>query len=130
MRLGVDCSLRPQSRPCSRGGSSNHFGLSGHFAGVYGSELDGRLENKSDLIRFVLEEERIAADDAAMIGDRSHDVVGAKANGVFAVGVLWGYSSREELEGADVWCDSPGEVVHFLLGQPGGDPGEVRGLHQ
>jgi phosphoglycolate phosphatase len=108
----------------------DHFGLSGHFAGVYGSELDGRLENKGDLIRFVLEEQRIAAVDAAMIGDRSHDVVGAKANGVFAVGVLWGYGSQEELEGADVRCDSPSEVVRFLVGQPGGDPGEVRGSHR
>ncbi len=100
----------------------DHFGLSGYFAGVYGSELDGRLENKGDLIRFVLAEEGIAADDAAMIGDRSHDVVGAKANGVFAVGGLWGYGSREELEGADVRCDNPDEVVHFLVGQRGGGP--------
>ena len=98
----------------------DHFGLSTYFAGVYGSELDGRLENKGDLIRFVLEEEGIAADDAAMIGDRSHDVVGAKANGVFAVGVLWGYGSREELEGADVRCDSPDEVVRLLVGNSGG----------
>ncbi len=98
----------------------DHFGLSGYFAGVYGSELDGRLENKGDLIRFVLEEEGIAADDAAMIGDRSHDVVGAKANGVFAVGVLWGYGSREELEGADVRCESPDEVVRLLVGNSGG----------
>jgi phosphoglycolate phosphatase len=98
----------------------DHFGLSGYFAGVYGSELDGRLENKGDLIRFVLEEEGIAANDAAMIGDRSHDVVGAKANGVFAVGVLWGYGSVEELEGADVRCDSPGEVARFLTADAAG----------
>jgi phosphoglycolate phosphatase len=94
----------------------DHFELSGHFADVYGSELDGRLENKADLIRFLLEEEGIAANDVAMIGDRSHDVVGAKANGILSVGVLWGYGSREELEGADVRCDSPDEVVRFLTG--------------
>jgi phosphoglycolate phosphatase len=108
----------------------DHFELSRYFEGVYGSELNGRLENKGDLIRFVLEEEGIAAVDAAMIGDRSHDVAGAKANGVFAVGVLWGYGSREELEGADVRFDSPDEVVHFWVGQRGGGPGEVRDLHQ
>jgi phosphoglycolate phosphatase len=98
----------------------DHFGLSRYFAGVYGSELDGRLENKGDLIRFVLEEEGIAPDDAAMIGDRSHDVAGAKANGVFAVGVLWGYGSREELEGADLRCDNPDEVVRFLTADAAG----------
>jgi phosphoglycolate phosphatase len=108
----------------------DHFGLSGYFADVYGSELNGRLENKGDLIRFVLEEEGIAAVDAAMIGDRSHDVVGAKANGVSAVGVLWGYGSREELDGADVRCDSPAEVVRFFAGQAGEGAGEVRALDQ
>jgi hypothetical protein len=35
-----------------------------------------------------------------MIGDREHDIVGALANGVLGVGVLWGYGSREELDAA------------------------------
>ena len=35
-----------------------------------------------------------------MIGDRSHDIVGAKNNGMQAIGVLYGYGSREELLGA------------------------------
>jgi len=92
----------------------DHFGLAEYFAGLYGSELDGRLDNKAELIRFVLEQEGIAAHDAAMIGDRNHDVVGAKANGVCAIGVTWGFGSSEELEAADVRCDSPREVVRFL----------------
>ena len=35
-----------------------------------------------------------------MVGDRRQDVLGARANGVTAVGVLWGYGDREELESA------------------------------
>ena len=80
-----------------------HFDLSQHFAGVHGSELSGVRSDKVELLAHVLETQRIAAKDAVMIGDRSHDVVGARANGVRAVGVLWGYGTRAELTvaGAD-----------------------------
>jgi phosphoglycolate phosphatase len=94
-----------------------HFDLARHFAGVYGSDLDGRLDNKKDLICFILAAEGLSADRAVMVGDRSHDVVGAKANAVCAVGVMWGYGSRDELEmaGAEVICQSPNEVVRILV---------------
>ncbi len=44
-----------------------------------------------------------------MIGDRHHDITGAKENGLRTVGVLWGYGSRQELEdaGADALCEAP-----------------------
>lgn len=94
----------------------DHFGLAEYFAGVYGSELDGRLENKSDLLRFVLDKERLKADVTAMVGDRGQDMLAAKAHSLCAVGVTWGYGSRNELEaaGADVMCSSPAEVFQFL----------------
>ncbi len=51
-----------------------------------------------------------------MVGDRSHDVVGAKANGVRPIGVLWGYGSRDELiaAGAAVLCDEPASLRRAL----------------
>ncbi len=38
-----------------------------------------------------------------MVGDRRHDIEGAKACGLKSVGVTWGFGSQEELEtaGAD-----------------------------
>jgi phosphoglycolate phosphatase len=47
-----------------------------------------------------------------MVGDRKYDVIGARANGVFAVGALWGYGSREELDiaGAAALCERPSEL--------------------
>jgi phosphoglycolate phosphatase len=44
-----------------------------------------------------------------MIGDRHHDVRAARANGTRAVGVLWGYGSAAELEGAERLLAAPGE---------------------
>lgn len=75
-----------------------HFDLLPHFGKVYGSELDGTRSEKSELLAFILAEEGIDAAGCVMIGDRKHDLIGANANKVTGLGVLWGYGSREELE--------------------------------
>ena len=77
-----------------------HFGLARFFERVHGSELSGLNADKGDLIRHVLAEEGIQPDQAWMVGDRMHDVIGARRNGVEAIGVLWGYGSEEELQSA------------------------------
>ncbi len=69
---------------------------------VYGSELDGRNVEKRDLVRYILREERADPANVVMVGDRHHDIDGAKANGCASVGVLYGYGSQEELGYADV----------------------------
>ena len=94
----------------------DRFDMASYFQGVHGAELNGALESKNDLLRFLLDTEGLEARRTVMVGDRSHDMVGAKANKVCGVGVMWGYGSREELldSAADVICDSPTEVVGFL----------------
>jgi phosphoglycolate phosphatase len=78
----------------------DHFDLARHFDAVHGSELDGRNSEKTDLIRHIIQQEAVHPANAIMIGDRSHDIVGANANKVASIGVLWGYGDRAELEGA------------------------------
>ncbi len=100
----------------------DHFGLAGHFEHVFGSELDGTRVHKADLLAYALEQTGVDASRALMIGDRSHDVNGAKANGIDAVGVTYGYGSREELitAGARHLCASPRaiwDVVHSGAGR-------------
>lgn len=75
-----------------------YFGLMPYFGKVYGAELDGTRSAKAELIAHILQEEGIGASEAVMIGDRKHDLIGANANKVAGIGVLWGYGSREELE--------------------------------
>jgi phosphoglycolate phosphatase len=69
---------------------------------VYGSEMDGRNVEKRDLLHMILREERVQPENVVMIGDRHHDIDGARANGCAAVGVLYGYGSHDELAHADV----------------------------
>ncbi|WP_299819896.1 HAD family hydrolase [uncultured Roseibium sp.] len=75
-----------------------YFGLMPYFGKVYGAELDGTRSAKAELIAHILQEEGIGASETVMIGDRKHDLIGANANKVAGIGVLWGYGSREELE--------------------------------
>ena len=95
-----------------------HFGLTGHFERVYGSELDGTRVHKTDLLAYALETTGVSASQALMIGDRSHDMIGARNNGIGAIGVLYGYGSREELIGAGAShvCATPGAVLDHIHG--------------
>lgn len=78
----------------------DHFGLRRYFVRVFGSELDGTRVDKGDLLAYALDEEKVDPRSAVMIGDRSHDVVGARKNGMTAIGVLYGYGSEVELRDA------------------------------
>jgi phosphoglycolate phosphatase len=95
----------------------DHFELSRFFSGIYGSELDNRNADKCDLIRHILEQERFDPAGAVMIGDRKHDAIGAKANGLAAIGVTWGYGCRQELLDAGVAClvDAPHDLAEPIL---------------
>lgn len=76
------------------------FELSRYFADVQGSEMDGRRTKKEEVISYALEQNQITDNaQAVMIGDREHDIIGAKKCGLDSIGVLFGYGSREEMEG-------------------------------
>ena len=91
----------------------DHFELRPFFKRVYGSELSGERSHKGELIAHVLASEGLHAAEVWMVGDRMHDIRGAKQNGVRAAGVLWGYGAREELAeaGADAMFGSMAELV-------------------
>lgn len=93
-----------------------HFGLGAFFKGVFGPTLQGDRAKKTDLLRWALDETRVKASASVMVGDRSHDMIGATDNGMRAVGVLYGYGCREELEasGAELLVSNLGELSGLL----------------
>jgi phosphoglycolate phosphatase len=93
-----------------------HFGLRRHFTGVWGTDYDGVLNDKVAVIRALLPAEGVVPETGIMIGDRALDVVAARANGLRAVGVLWGYAARAELEaaGPDALCEAPAGLAACL----------------
>jgi len=89
-----------------------HFGLHKFFNHVYGPELDGRFDNKAELIDFVLTENHLLPEETVMIGDRKEDVIAGKSNKTFTLGVTYGYGSSKELLAArvDCLCHSPEDI--------------------
>lgn len=98
----------------------SHFGLARHFEAVHGSRPDGSNADKTALLGQILRQTPLDPRRTIMIGDRSHDVVGAKANGVACVGVLWGYGDRAELEeaGAVALVAAPTELPGLIRSLP------------
>jgi len=95
----------------------NHFGLASFFEEIQGSELDLSLVEKEDVIRVVLAKfPDYPKEKIIMIGDRRHDIHGAKVNGLKSIGVLYGYGSREELEtaGANQIVETAEELYPLL----------------
>jgi phosphoglycolate phosphatase len=93
-----------------------HCALGQHFRRVYGPDLEGRFDDKTELLAHLLATEGLDAADCVMVGDRHADMAAARANGMHAIGALWGYGSRDELlgAGADTLCVAPGALAACL----------------
>ncbi len=96
-----------------------HFGLDRWLDHVAGATLDGRIGAKADIVGLALEAIGVPpGPDVVMVGDRSHDVLGAAAHGIACIGVAWGYAAPGELAdaGASAIARDPAHLVQLLLG--------------
>ena len=96
------------------------YGLAGYLEEAVGSELDGRRTDKAQVIEEALRRMGISQaqrGQVLMVGDRMHDIAGAKRCGVASLGVRFGYAQAGELEaaGADWIVDTVEELEAFLL---------------
>lgn len=94
-----------------------HLGLDGFFETVCGDTLDGDRGSKALVVGEALR--RLGGPDPStvlMVGDRSHDVLGAAAHGLDCAGALWGYGTAAELAAAGALrlCAKPSEVLDLL----------------
>ncbi|MBQ8203046.1 MAG: HAD family hydrolase [Clostridia bacterium] len=93
-----------------------HSGLFELFDFIAGATLDGSLIKKEDVIAYALKGVgNVDTKKAVMVGDRSHDIMGAHMNGIDSVGVTYGYGSREELAGenATYIIDKATDILNF-----------------
>jgi len=96
----------------------DHYGLSQYIDVLVGSRGDG--QTKADVIRQVFAEAGLDAEskkEAIMVGDRLHDIEGAKECGIDSLGVRFGYAKENELEeaGADYIVATKEELKAFVL---------------
>lgn len=96
----------------------DYFELSSYFSFVAGSGLDGSLHTKTDVINHILRSNDIKdLSTVVMIGDRKHDIIGAKNVGIDSVGVLYGFGDYKELSeaGATYIVKDIAELRNLLL---------------
>lgn len=87
-----------------------HFGLAEYFTKTVGSNLDGTLVTKTDVIRYALSDfAQIPKDVIVMVGDREHDIIGARNNGIDCIAVSYGYGAETELKKAN-----PANIVNSI----------------
>lgn len=96
-----------------------HFGWSEHFTRVCGATMDSSRSKKGDVIAYTLAGLGLTDADrpsVLMIGDRHHDIEGAKENGLASAGVLWGFGDENELKnaGADAIAHDMDELFEII----------------
>lgn len=96
---------------------ADKFELTQYFDFIGGSLLDNSRTDKGEVIEYVLSSLKADREKTIMVGDRSHDILGAKKCSVKSVGVLYGFGNREELEkaGADYIAETPTQLGNLLL---------------
>lgn len=96
----------------------DHFGLSQYFDFICGSNMDESRSEKAEVIEYAIKCNNIKdKSKILMIGDRKHDIIGAKKNGIKSCGILFGYGDREEhvAAGADYIADTIEDIARIAL---------------
>lgn len=96
---------------------ADKFELTQYFDFIGGSLLDNSRTDKGEVIEYVLSSMKADREKTIMVGDRFHDILGAKKCSVKSLGVLYGFGNREELEkaGADYIAETPTQLGNLLL---------------
>lgn len=96
-----------------------HFGIADYFQVIAGASEDESRSTKTDVVAYALDRLRdldVDLSRAVLVGDRSHDVEGATANGIPTILVEWGYGSPAEADGAMAIVHSADQLRKLLLG--------------
>ena len=93
------------------------FDLAKYFHRICGASIDSSRSTKDAVIAYLLESSR-AKEDMVMVGDTKYDILGAKAHGIPAIGVGWGYGKVEEMEeaGAVGIAETMDELIGLIRG--------------
>ena len=109
---GATAAIVTNKRHAGATAMARRFGWNGVFAGGVwsGDMFPGRKLAKTELLAVVMQRLGAAPGESVMVGDTASDFEAARANGVFSVGVEWGYGRPDELAEADVTVSAPGEL--------------------
>ncbi|PWD60872.1 HAD hydrolase-like protein [Pectobacterium parmentieri] len=90
--------------------------ISPFFSDIIGTPLDGKMDDKTKLLAYLLTQNGLEPRCSIMVGDRGDDIIAAQNNQLLSVGVLWGYGTANELatHQADILCAQPTELCQVI----------------
>ncbi len=91
------------------------LGLARHFAAIEGPVPPSHDDKHATIGKALVALQHPPVRTVTMVGDRHHDVDGAQARGIRAVGVLWGFGDHDELKHADALAAAPADLLDVLL---------------
>lgn len=103
-KAGIDCIVATSKPESFAIEILQHFYIAHYFKDICGATMDGTIRKKGDVIAHAIKRNQLKSEDTIMVGDRLHDIYGAKENNMMSIGVLYGYGDEKELKnaGADV----------------------------
>ena len=93
-----------------------HYGMGEYFKEIIGASTDSTRTEKGQVIAEALRYTDSPKESVLMIGDREHDVIGAREHGIDVLNVGFGYGTAEEREvhKPDYYCETIGDLAEFL----------------
>ena len=94
-----------------------HFDIKKYFDDAVGSNMDGTLAEKYEIIKYIIEKNNLKKEETIMVGDRKYDIIGAHENGIHSIAVMYGYGSKEELEEAKptYFCSNVTDILKTIV---------------
>lgn len=91
--------------------------LKKHFLCTLGTDGTDAQSKKAEQVKYLLTCHKLKKKETVMVGDTENDIIAAKRNFIYSVGVTWGYGSESDLieAKADKICHSPLELEQFIL---------------
>ena len=88
-----------------------------YFSYVAGATMDQSRVEKEDVIAYLIDKTGIKSEESIMVGDRLHDIEGAKLNNIKAIAAGYGFGNEDEYENAVLVAEKPADVFEYVINQ-------------
>lgn len=88
-----------------------------YFSYTAGATMDQSRVEKEDVIAYLIDKTGINPEESIMVGDRHHDIEGARLNNIKAIAAGYGFGNADEYKNAVFVADNPTDVYEFVINQ-------------
>ena len=88
-----------------------------YFSYTAGATMDQSRVEKEDVIAYLIDKTGIKPEESIMVGDRHHDIEGARLNNIKAIAAGYGFGNADEYENAVYVAEKPIDVYEYVINQ-------------